>query len=129
MIQIKVSNNKIQFVNKQAEENYNKILSAYNNTGKVLSLDIKEFSKNITDKQYTMWKALIMAGVEKTGYSYSETEAELVNKFSPYIYVDNIFGEKEKVRKNISEMNNKEFSEFFEQCVAFMKEFFNIDFV
>lgn len=107
---------------------YNRVMDAYSNTGKMLVMTIEEYSAGITSDQYRLFKALIIKGSEISGYTYKEFEVELIQNFAPYKYIRSIMGEMTKERKDISEMNHKEFNIFIEQCIQFCDEFYDIKF-
>lgn len=107
---------------------YNRVMDAYSNTGKMLVMTIEEYSAGITSDQYRLFKTLIIKGSEISGYTYKEFEVELIQNFAPYKYIRSIMGEMTKERKDISEMNHKEFNIFIEQCIQFCHEFYDIKF-
>jgi len=111
-----------------SRDNYYKALGAYSNTDKLLVMTIEEYSPDITDKQHKMFKALLIQGSESSGYTYKEYEDELIDNFAPYKYERSIMGEMVKKRKQVSEMNHKEFNIFIEQCVQFSNEFYGTKF-
>lgn len=108
--------------------NYQKIMEAYSNTGKILVMTFEEFSPDITEAQHKLFKVLLIKGSEVSGYTYKEFEDELIENFAPYKYQRSIMGEMVKSRKSVSEMNRKEFNIFIEQCVLFANEFYDIKF-
>ena len=109
-------------------ELYNRTIGSYNGTGKVLVLSLEEFSPDITTKQHGLFKALLVKGSEISGYTYKEFEKELIDNFAPYKYQRSIMGEMVKERKNVSEMNHREFNIFIEQCIQFTNEFYGTNF-
>lgn len=128
MILIKVDTHMPKFVNTQSMNEYNKFMDAFNNTDRVLIMTLEEYSPNVTDKQHSLFKALLVQGSMISGYSYKEFEDELIDNFAPYKYQESIIGGKIKIRKRVSEMNHKEFSTFIEQCIQFAAEFYDLKF-
>lgn len=107
---------------------YNRVMDAYSNTGKMLVMTIEEYGFRVTEKQYDLFKALLIKGSEASGYTYKEFENELINNFAPYKYIKSIMGEMTKERKQASEMNQKEFNIFIEQSIQFCNEFYDTKF-
>lgn len=107
---------------------YNRVMGAYNNTGKMLVMTIEEWSPNINESQHKLFKALLVKCSEISGYTYQELEKELLNNFAPFKYIKSIMGEMTKERKNVSEMSHKEFNIFIEQAVQFCTEFYELKF-
>lgn len=128
MILFRFKNNEIVFNDKGSFEQFCKIKESLSNTNKLLVMTIEEHSKDITPKQQSLFKALLIQGSTESGYSYSEFENTLIQEFAPYSYEKSITGKMTKIRKSVSEMNRKEFSIFFEQCSQFCSEFYNINF-
>lgn len=109
-------------------ELYSKTIDSYNNSEKKLVMIIEEYSPITTEKQEKLFKALLIEGSKTSGYSYSEFENELINNFAPYTYIKSIIGDKIKIRKKVSEMNNQEFNIFLEQSIQFCNEFYELNF-
>lgn len=103
-------------------------MDSYSNTNMVLTMSVEPYSANVTDKQQKLYLALVLAGCEVSGYTYSEFEEELINSFAPYKYTTSILGGNVKQRKKVSEMNHKEFNIFIEQSIAFATEFYGLKF-
>lgn len=91
-------------------------------------MTFEEFSPDINEAQHKLFKALLIQGSEASGYTYKEFEDELINEFAPYKYQRSILGEMVKERKQVSEMNHKEFNIFIEQCIQFSNEFYGTKF-
>lgn len=127
-IKVVIKDNKLSFIDKRSEDLYKKILSVYNNTGKELYINIGEIERNTSEKQVSMYKALLMSGVEASGHTYEELEHILIQKFAPFYYEEDLCGEKIKRHKKVYGMTRSEFSSFIESSIAFMKEFFNVNF-
>lgn len=117
-----------KFVNTESMSLYMKFMDSYNDTGKTLLMTIEEYSNDVTDKQYAMFKALVIEGSNTSGYTYNEFEDELITTFAPYRYQVSIIGGKVKIRKRVPEMNHREFNIFIEQSIQFCAEFYDIKF-
>lgn len=128
MIHLIVKDGKPIFKDEASVTLYNRVMAAYSNTGKMLVMTIEEYSAGITSDQYRLFKALIIKGSDISGYTYKEFEVELIQNFAPYKYIRSIIGEMTKERKDISEMNHKEFNIFIEQAIQFCTEFYGIKF-
>ena len=128
MFTIQVKKGRIVFSSAEAENKFHRLLLSYNDTGKILTVEIEEYSRKTTNDQMQLYKAIVAAGKEETGMSFSEFDQELVSNFAPYKYVTDILGKKVKERIRPEEMNNKQFQDFVQECIRFMKEFFGIDF-
>jgi hypothetical protein len=128
MIKFTIENNRLNFDSIASSENYSKIFTAYCNTGKLLVMTIEEFSAEITEAQHKLFKALLVKGSEISGYTYKEFEHEMIDSYAPYKYQKNIFDKMSRERKQVSEMNQKEFNIFIEQCIQFCYEFYDIKF-
>ena len=109
-------------------KNYEKIMGAYSNTGKVLEIKIEEFTPNTTERQDSLFKALLMQIAMVSGYTFKEAEEELINSFAPYKYETSILGDKIKKRKTVPEMTHNEFTIFIEQAIAFGNDFYGLNF-
>lgn len=107
---------------------YNRVMDAYSNTGKMLVMTIEEHSNDLTENQHSLFKALLIKGSEASGYTYKEFEYEMIDSFAPFKYIKNIFDKMSKERKQVSEMNHKEFNIFIEQCIQFCNEFYGLTF-
>ena len=107
---------------------YNRTMETYSNTGKILVMNIEEYSPDTTENQHKLFKALLIQGSQSSGYTYKEFEGELIDNFAPDKYQRSIMGEMVKIRKQVSEMNHKEFNIFIEQCIQFCAEFYEIKF-
>lgn len=128
MFNIKVKQGRIIFSSAEAEQRFNRLLLSFNNTGKTLIVEITEHSSKTTFKQMELFKAMIIAGKEHTGMSFSDFENELISNFAPYEYMKDILGNKSKERVKPQDMTNKQFQTFVEECIRFMNEFFEMDF-
>lgn len=128
MITFLFKNNEIVFENQDSFNHFQKLKESFSNTNVKLVMTIEEFSANISPKQIKMFQALLIQGSNESGYSYSEFEKTLIEEFAPYNYEKSITGKMTKIRKSVAEMSNKEFGIFFEQCVKFCSEFYNIKF-
>jgi hypothetical protein len=128
MIKITVKNGYPQFVDNASMRNYQKIMDAYSNSGKVLEIKIEEFSPDTTEKQHSLFKAMLMQVAMVSGYTFKEVEEELINSFAPYNYETTILGDKLKKRKSVPEMSHKEFNIFIDQCTVFVNEFYGLNF-
>jgi hypothetical protein len=128
MIKLKICNDAISFDGQASLHNYLKVLKTYSDTGKVLVMSFEEFSPDITEAQHKLFKALLIKGSDISGFTYKEFEDELIDSFAPYKYQKSIMGEMVKIRKQVSEMNHKEFNIFIEQCIQFCAEFYEIKF-
>jgi hypothetical protein len=128
VIQITVENGKPLFKGMASYQNYNKVMEAYSNTGKILVMTIEEYSPDVTEKQQALFKALLITGSNASGYTYKEFEDELIDNFAPYKYQRSILNKMVKIRKRVSEMNHKEFNIFIEQCIQFGTEFYGMKF-
>lgn len=128
MIVFRFKNNEIVFENQDSYNHFQKLKESFSNTDIKLVMAIEEYSKNISPKQFKMFQALLIKGSNESGYSYSEFQKTLIEEFAPYNYEKSITGKMTKIRKSVEEMNNKEFNIFFEQCVKFCSEFYNINF-
>lgn len=128
MIVFRFKNNEIVFENQDSYNHFQKLKESFSNTDIKLVMTIEEYSKNISPKQFKMFQALLIKGSNESGYSYSEFQKTLIEEFAPYNYEKSITGKMTKIRKSVEEMNNKEFNIFFEQCVKFCSEFYNINF-
>lgn len=107
---------------------YNKLMSSYNNTGKELVMEVSEYSKQITERQISLFKALILHTVDVTGFTYQEVQDLFVDKFSEPVYDKDIFGNIITTKKPIEALTNKEFNILLENSISFVNEFFNADF-
>lgn len=107
---------------------YNKLMSSYNNTGKELVMEVSEFSKQTTEKQISLYKALILHTVDVTGHTYKEIEAILLCNCSTPVYDKDIFGNTISNLKKVEDMNNKEFNIFLEQAISYINITFDADF-
>lgn len=128
MIKFTIKDNQFYFDSIASRDNYFKTLGVYSNTNKLLVMTIEEYSKDITPGQYNLFKALLIKGSEISGYTYKELENELIDNFASYKYEKSILGEMVKIRKKVSEMNQKEFNIFIEQSIEFCTEFFGMKF-
>lgn len=128
MFNVKVKDQRIIFSSAEAESRFNRLLLSYNNTGKTLSLNIEPYSRVVTDDQMGLFRAMVAAGKEHTGMSFSEFENELITNHAPFKYETDILGKKTKERIHPQEMTNRQFQSFVEECVRFMNEFFNMNF-
>lgn len=128
MIRLIVKDGQPIFENEASVVLYNRVMDAYNNTGKILVMTIDEYFNNTTESQQQMFKALLVKGSEISGYTYKELEEELIQNFAPFKYIKSIMGEMTKERKSISEMDHKEFNIFIEQAIQFCTEFYGIKF-
>lgn len=128
-IRIKIVNKTFVYGSKKQEEWFAALLESYNNSGKEIVLSISEYSRDTTQAQRNLFKAMVAKGKDHTGMSYSEFESELISNFAPFKYIKDFAGIMHKVKKGVDEMNNKEFNDFIQECVVFMKEFFDLDFV
>lgn len=128
MIRLIVKDGQPIFENEASVTLYNRVMDAYNNTGKILVMTIDEYFNNTTESQQQMFKALLVKGSEISGYTYKELEEELLQSFAPFKYIKSIMGEMTKERKSISEMDHKEFNIFIEQTIQFCTEFYGIKF-
>lgn len=116
------------FENEGSMKDYNRVIESFNNTNKRLVMTFEEHSPITSEAQESMFKALLVLGSTFSGYTYSEFEKVLIEEFAPYKYSTSILGDKIKIRKTVSEMSNKEFNVFIEQCKQFAEEFFDIIF-
>lgn len=107
---------------------YNKLMSSYNNTGKELVMEVSEYSKQTTEKQISLFKALILHTVDVTGFTYQEVQDLFVDKFSEPVYDKDIFGQIVITKKPIEALTNKEFNILLENSILFVNDFFNADF-
>lgn len=107
---------------------YNKLMSRYNNAGKELVMEVSEFSKQTTDKQISLFKALILHTVNVTGFTYQEVQDLFIDKFSVPVYDKDIFGNVTMTKKPIEALTNKEFNTLLENSILFVNDFFNADF-
>lgn len=105
-----------------------KVMESYSNSDKKLVMTLEEYSPMTTNSQYKFYQALLIQGSEASGYTYKEFEDELINEFAAYKYERSILGEMVKKRKEVSEMNRKEFNMFIEQCIQFSNEFYGTKF-
>ena len=128
MFKVTIKNESMIFESMASYQKYMKLVRSYSNTGIMLVVTIDEYSNSITNKQYSMFSALVIKGSEVSGYSYKEFEDQLIDNFASYKYQKSILGEMVKIRKKVSEMNHKEFNIFWEQCVQFVAEFYDIKF-
>ena len=128
MIKVIIKDDKFHFANKESMYSYLKIMDSYSGSGKTLVMTLEEFSPDITEAQHKLFKALLIKGSDISGFTYKEFEDELIDSFAPYKYERSIMGEMVKVRKQLSEMNHKEFNIFIEQCIQFCAEFYEIKF-
>lgn len=128
MIKITVENGQLITTDIASMTNYKRVIDAYSNTKKVLVMSFEEFSPDVTEAQHKLFKALLIQGSQSSGYTYKEFEDELIDNFAPYKYQRSIMGEMVKIRKQVSEMNHKEFNIFIEQCIQFCAEFYEIKF-
>lgn len=128
MIKIIIKNGSYLFVDTASKTQFERIMEAYSSTGKTLTMTIEEFSADITEAQHKLFKALLIKGSEISGYTYKEFECEMIDSYAPYKYKKNIFGKMSRDRKQVSEMNQKEFNIFIEQCIQFCYEFYDIKF-
>lgn len=124
----KVNNNQIEFINEEQATAYKQLLASFNNTGKRLIIDIQEYSRTVTQSQLNLYKAIIIEGSSKSGYSYSEFKLELENRFLPSKYEKDFLGNIVPLKTEIHELNNVQFSAFIEQSVNFMNAFFGTNF-
>lgn len=116
------------FETEDAMKDYNRVIASFNNTNKKLIMTLEEHSPITSEAQESLFKALLVLGSTFSGYTYKEFEEVLIQEFAPYKYTTSILGDKLKVRKKVSEMSNKEFNIFMEQCKQFAAEFFDIIF-
>lgn len=128
MIHLIVKDGKPIFKDEASVTLYNRVMDAYSNTGKMLVMTIEEYSSDITPAQYRLFKALLVKGSEASGFTYKEFENQLTDHFAPYRYIKSIFGGMTKERKEVSEMNHKEFNIFIEQAIQFCTEFYDVKF-
>lgn len=126
MIKFRFENKEIVFNDKGSYDQFMAIKQSLSNTGILLVMSIDEYSRDINPKEYNLFKRLLIKGSEASGYTYKEFENILIDEFSPFFYEKSITGKMVKTRKNVQEMNRKEFSSFYEQCVLFCSEFYNL---
>lgn len=107
---------------------YKKLMSSYNNTGKELVMEVSEYSKQITEKQTSLFKALILHTVDVTGFTYQEVQDLFIDYFSEPVYDKDIFGNIVITKKPIEALTNKEFNTLLENSILFVNDFFNTDF-
>lgn len=103
-------------------------MDSFTDTNKIMVMNIEEHSPNTTDRQYQLFKALLVKGSDVSGYTYDEFENELINNFAPFKYEKSILGDVLKKRKQVHDMNSKEFNIFIEQCLVFCSEFYGFNF-
>src|SRR5690606_9858208 len=126
-IYFKVKNGKI-FPTQNSGVYLKNLLNSYNNTDKLLYMEIQEHSPFVTEKQMSLYKALILHTCEKSGYSYSEMENELLDKCSSRVHEKDILGQITSRPQRIEEMDNNQFNVFLENAVQFVNEFFEAEF-
>lgn len=105
---------KLEFVDKNEEATFELLLSYIKNQGvDRVKLTISEIEKNITDKQKNLFKVLCSKVAQKTGYTISEVEENLVKGY-------------DNNKKSINQIGKDEFQDFFTFTMKFCEEFFDI---
>jgi hypothetical protein len=126
MIKFRFENNEIVFNDKGSYDQFMSIKKSLSNTNILLVMSIEEYSKDISPKQHKLFLRLLIKGSEVSGYTFKEFEQILIDDFAPFFYEKSITGKMVKTRKTVPEMNKKEFGSFYEQCILFCSEFYNL---
>lgn len=124
----KIVNNELVFMSEPMKDFYMKFFRGFNNSDKMLTMNLDEYSPYTSSGQQDLFKAILFAGVKQSGHTYAELESELLDLFSPFTYEKDMIGRRTKKRKSVAEMNNREFNVFLEQSNTYMSNMFDLDF-
>lgn len=105
---------KLEFIDDKEGAVFELLLSHLKKQGVAsVKLTISEIDKNITDKQKNLFKVLCSKVSNSSGYTISEVEENLVNKY-------------DRNKTSINQLSKEEFSDFFIFAMGVCDEFFGI---
>jgi len=111
--------------NKHDRASFKRLLTAYEENDKEVTITFNTSSNNVTDKQIKLYKAVVLSVVQITGYTYQEIEEYLFTHFLPRNIKKGISGYYGTLIP-IENLTTIQFQTFMGQSVIWLNEFFNL---
>ena len=123
-----VRDSQIIFMSEAMRNFYMEFFKRFNNTDKTITIDLDEYSPYTSSEQQSLFNAMLLECSKICGHSFNELEDEMINLFAPFVYEKDLLQRNIKRRKQVFEMDNREFQIFLEQSNMYMINMFDLKF-